>query len=194
MKMPSHTLLDTLLAQTQRATQTARTFTLLDEAALNFRPAPQAWSILECLEHLNRYGDFYLVEIERCLLQAKQTPNPPPYQSGWMGNYFAHMMQVKEGKMTKMKTLPDKNPLHEVLSVTVLDKFLKQQESLVKLLHMAKEVDLNRNRTAISITRFITFRLGDTFRFFINHIERHVWQASQVAALLPARTNNQVSG
>jgi uncharacterized damage-inducible protein DinB len=51
------------------------------------------------------------------------------------------------------------------------------------LLQSAREVDLNRTKTAISITKLITLKLGDTFRFVITHNERHMAQA---LATLPA--------
>lgn len=37
---------------------------------LSWKSNPTAWSILECLAHLNLYGDFYLPEIESINLTA----------------------------------------------------------------------------------------------------------------------------
>ena len=45
------------------------------------------------------------------------------------------------------------------------------------LLEQAKQVDLVKVKTAISLTKLIRLRLGDTFRFLVTHIERHVLQA-----------------
>lgn len=89
-------------------------------------------------------------------------------------------MKVKNGKIFKMKTLSDKNPLGSELTITTIDRFLKQQEMLKSLLEQARNADLTRTKVPISLTRFMKLRLGDTFRFFVNHIERHVLQAQQV--------------
>lgn len=50
------------------------------------------------------------------------------------------------------------------------------------LLELAKNADLVKVKTSISLTKLIKLRLGDTFRFLVNHIERHVLQAQQTQA------------
>ena len=50
---------------------------------------------------------------------------------------------------------------------------------LKSLLNQAREVDLTKTKVPISLTRFIKLRLGDTFRFFVYHIERHILQAEK---------------
>jgi len=81
-----------------------------------------------------------------------------------------------------MKTPIDKNPLGSQLSVTTIDRFLKQQEMLRSLLERARHIDLTKTKVPISLTKFIRLRLGDTFRFFVYHIERHIRQAENVLA------------
>jgi hypothetical protein len=66
------------------------------------------------------------------------------------------------------------------LSITTLDRFLKQQELLKALLQQALEADITKIKTAISLSKFIKLRLGDTFRFYVYHIERHIAQAEKI--------------
>lgn len=82
----------------------------LSERELNYKENPEQWSILECFEHLNRYGDYYLPEIEKSILQNKSKGSVPPFRSGVIGNWFANLMKVKNGKIVKMKTPGDKIP------------------------------------------------------------------------------------
>ena len=178
MQTENNTLIDELLAITERATEKARKFRELPEDRLNFREAPEKWSILECVEHLNRYGDFYLPEIERSILGA--SPKTSAFRSGVIGNWFANLMKVKNGKIVKMKTPGDKNPIGSKLTTLTLDRFLKQLEMLKSLLNQARNADLTKTKVPISLTRFIKLRLGDTLRFFTYHIERHVIQAEGV--------------
>src|SRR5688572_28558864 len=91
MKTTRQELIDDLLIRTIEVIQDADLFRELPEDMLTRKPAPDRWSILECLEHLNLYGDFYLVEIERCILGAEKS-DTVTYHSGWLGNYFANMM------------------------------------------------------------------------------------------------------
>lgn len=180
MQTDNNTLIDELLAITEAATDRSIKFRDLSEAQLNFKEDPAKWSILECLEHLNRYGEFYLPEIQQALLQSKHLKGEPTFKSGMIGNYFANLMKVKNGKMVKMKTPGDKNPVGSKLTPITIDRFLKQQEMLKTLLTQARNADLTHARVPITLTRFIKLRLGDTLRFFVNHIERHVIQAGKV--------------
>ena len=60
---------------------------LKEQILLNHKPSPQSWSALECLEHLNRYGDFYIPEISK-RLNAATKEQASTFKSTWLGNYF----------------------------------------------------------------------------------------------------------
>jgi hypothetical protein len=96
-------------------------------------------------------------------------------------------MEVKDGKIKKMKSPKDKNPSRTALSITTINRFLKQQEQLLNLLQRSRGIDLTRTKTAISLSKFIRLRLGDTLRFYTYHIERHVWQAEGVMKEIHAK-------
>lgn len=145
---------------------------------LNWKESPESWSILECLEHLNLYGDYYLPEIERSIASSKSIPEPV-YKSGFVGNYFANSMLPKE-KLNKMKTFKDKNPLNSKLDRQVITRFIDQQNTLIALMEKSKNVSLSVTTVKISIARWIKLRLGDTFRFIIYHNIRHVRQIERV--------------
>ena len=180
MQTDNHTLIEELLELTDNATHIAKSLRALPEDQLNFKEEPEKWSILECIEHLNRYGEFYLPELEKAMLSHKAKTSPQVFKSGLLGNYFANLMKVNNGKMTKMKTPADKNPSGSKLTAITIDKFLKQQEMLKSLLNQAREADLTKTKVPISLTKLIKLRLGDTFRFFVYHIERHILQANKV--------------
>lgn len=180
MQTDNKSLIEELLILTERAAGAARRFKGLPESNLNFRNHPQQWTVLECLEHLNRYGDFYLPAIQKSILAQKTHHASTIFRSGIFGNYFANLMRVKHGKITKMRTPADKNPLGSQLSITTIDRFLKQLEMLKSLLDQARYVDLTRTKVPLSISTLIKLRLGDTFRFFVYHIERHIVQAEKV--------------
>ncbi|HOX83266.1 MAG TPA: DinB family protein [Chryseolinea sp.] len=180
MQIESNQLIEDLLSRTEGASKAVRKFRELSMDQLHFKRSAEEWSILECIEHLNLYGDYYLVEIEKQILAQKSKTKSTTFKSGLIGNYFANLMLVKNGKLTRMKSPKDKNPSHSKLTITTIDRFLKQQERLKSLLIQARSIDLTKTKTAISLTKYITLRLGDTFRFFIYHIERHIIQAERV--------------
>ncbi len=179
MKIDKIALIEELLAIVENASNQIKQLKELPIGKLNFKKDATSWSVLECLEHLNLYGDFYLPEIQKQILASKKTDPSGIFKSGIIGNYFANLMKVQNGKAKKMKSPKDKNPAGSALTITTIDRFLKQQELLKSLLMQAKNVDLTKNKTSISISKMIKLRLGDTFRFFVYHIERHVVQAGR---------------
>ena len=186
MEIENNILIDDLVKRTERVISKAKIFEALPLEQLQYKSGNQ-WSILECLEHLNLYGDFYLPEIEKQIIANQHKTGSTIFKSGIVGNYFANLMEVKDGKIKKMKSPKDKNPSRTALSITTINRFLKQQEQLLNLLQRSRGIDLTRTKTAISLSKFIRLRLGDTLRFYTYHIERHVWQAEGVMKEIHAK-------
>lgn len=177
MKIKTQQLLQELTTQVQDHLAYATSLLAQTDEELNNRIAPDSWSALECIEHLNRYGNFYLPEIERRIHQSQSKPEPE-FKSGWLGNYFAESMRPK-AKLNKMKTFAKMDPIYSKLDKSVLDTFIKQQQQLLRLLEKSGSISLNKTKTSISITKLIRLKLGDTFRFLIYHNERHIQQAKR---------------
>ncbi len=180
MQTTNTQLIEELLLIIETTTASAKKFKELSTAQLNYKKSPESWSILECIEHLNLYGDFYLPEIQKQVLAAQRVSSGSAVKSGVIGNYFANLMKVQDGKIKKMKSPKDKDPANSALSITAIDRFLKQQQLLKSLLLQSKEIDLTKTKSAISLSKFIRLRLGDTFRFLVYHIDRHIQQAERV--------------
>ncbi|WP_312821901.1 hypothetical protein [Epilithonimonas sp.] len=104
---------------------------------MNFRTSENSWSILECLEHLNFYGNFYLPEIENRINENQFIATR--FQNWIFRKLFASMMLPKE-KLNKMKTLKISNPIHNLLDKSVIDEFIKQQNKMLELLEKAKRL------------------------------------------------------
>ena len=156
----------------------ATEFLKLSENELQYRNNDKSWSILECIEHLNLYGNFYLTEIEKRMKSSKKNQETY-FKSGWLGNKFALDMLPKDD-MKVMSTFKSKNPIHSTLNrEKVLLNFIKQQKEMLILLKLAKGKSLNKIKTSITLP-ILKFRLGDTFRFVIYHNERHLKQAKNI--------------
>lgn len=168
-------LIADLIERTRQTLNQAEKLNQKSFEALNQRPGQGKWSALECIEHLNLYGDFYLPEIEKRINQNTY-PLAEHFKSGWLGDYFAKSMLPKE-KLNKMKTFKDKNPIGSKLEKSTIDRFIGQQHKTLELLRKASTVDLCRTKTSVSISTWIKLRLGDTFRVVIYHNQRHLIQA-----------------
>ena len=145
---------------------------------MTWRENETSWNILECLEHLNLYGDFYLQQIES-KIKNSNTKADDEFKSSLFGNYFAKSMLPKE-KLNKMKTFRDKNPLNAKLDKMVINRFIDQQITLLELLNQSRKVSLNKVKIPTSISNLVRLKLGDTFQFFINHMIRHLNQINKI--------------
>lgn len=176
--MQSIELLQALSEKTYQTLEKAKGLRNYDLEILTWKENDTSWNILECLEHLNLYGDFYLPQIESKIKNTKTHPQKE-FKSGILGDLFSKsILPNKAGN--KMKTSKDKNPLNQSLDKDVIDRFINQQYTLLNLLHQSKDVSLNKINIRTSFSVFINLKLGDTFKFFVNHVVRHLDQIQKI--------------
>ena len=180
MKIDSNTLMDDLRAMTLKIIDQFEGLKSKDVKRLNAKTNAESWSALECLEHLNRYGRFYIPELQTRIRSAKKSNNAV-FNSGWLGNYFAKSMIPSE-QMKKMKTFKSMNPMGSKLDKSVLEEFIAQQYQIIEILEKARDIDISKTKTSISISKLIKLSLGDTLRVVIYHNERHMLQALRAAS------------
>lgn len=171
------TLLDQLAADTRRVLLEAEGLKVATGARLNTQPAPGSWSAAQVLEHLNVYCRYYIPAIEQAVSEAPKSAKPA-FKTGWLGDYFAKLMQVDSKGAVKRKMTSPKMavPGERLDAQAVLDEFIGHQHQLLNLLNIAESVDLAGARVPVSIAPFIRLKLGDTLRFFIAHEVRHMGQ------------------
>jgi hypothetical protein len=149
--MESIQFLDTLITKTQQIITQVEYLNNQELSTLTWREHTTSWNILECIEHLNLYGDFYLPHIESGIRTSSTFPSKE-FISGWLGSYFAKSMLPTE-KGTKMSTFKNKNPLNQSLDKECIDRFLTQQYHLIDLLVLAKEVNIEQIKIPTSISK-----------------------------------------
>ncbi len=162
---------------------TENEFKPLSLQQLNYKPGADSWSILECLEHLNRYSRFYLPRLQEAISGAAPTKTDQNIAYSWLGKYSINF--VKPGNGKKNKTLKHMNPNNSLLTSQVLEEFLRHQETVKALLVKAQQKDLNKKTIAIEFMRFIKMKTGEALEFLVLHQQRHIGQAQRVKAKLP---------
>ncbi len=171
-------LISDLIKRTHTNLNQAEELNELPTQVLQWRAANDSWSILECMEHLNRYGRFYIPEIKMRMQNAPKAKPAQKFKAGLLGNYFAKSMLPQE-KLNKMKTFTNMDPIHSNLEKGVIAEFIHQQKQLLQILDACRQVDLNKTKTAISISKLIKLKLGDTLRVVIYHNQRHLVQVNK---------------
>lgn len=173
-------LIDSLIADTQRIKTEVKGFESLSKEDLNYKPTPDEWSVLECIEHLNIADAHYIGQFDKKLTKVAASDNME-FKPGWIGNYFVKMIKPREDgtipspMKTMRKFIPEVNVQYDTL-----EKFIEDQDRLIEALEKSKTLDLNKVKITSAIGPIVTFRLGDAFRFLIGHNQRHLIQAQRV--------------
>ncbi len=189
---PSPELLRGLRRDTEELIRIAdREFVPLSAEQLLRKPAPDKWSVAQCLEHLNRYGLHYLPAMQSLIsaAQGRESRPEPTFRAGWLGDFCVRTVQpMHTGNPRANRKLPAPKAYDPdrtgTTTAEALPVFLRQQQITLELLEAAGRVNLEAVRVPISITPLIRLRLGDCLRFVIGHNQRHVQQAQRVAAEL----------
>jgi hypothetical protein len=186
MKISNTELIKELKFKVESCVQRITKLSKLKPEILYWKENTTSWNVLECIEHLNMYGDFYIPEIRNRINQSKQlkVSGDLSFKYGWWGNYFVNAVAPKpENELNKMNAFKKLNPITKKLDVSVLSTFLKQQEEIQELLDLALHLNLNKIKTDSTIP-LVKLRLGDTFRAEVYHNQRHVNQACRVVGKL----------
>ena len=150
----------------------------LDEALFNWRPAPNQWSIEECLAHLTIAGQWELREIEKAIDEAKARglTGSGPFRYGKIDRFLVRMT---EPPVRRKVPAPRRfRPLHGQPLTAVVPTFLHLQSQFIQQIQQAEGLDLARVKVVTPISRFIRMSLGMMFAQAAAHERRHLAQAS----------------
>lgn len=188
-KYNSLELLEQLQVDIRQLILEANYLKMTDPGILLQERAAGKWSVIQVLEHLNSYGNYYLVAIEKALKQDR--PATDLFKPGWIGNYFTKLMKPGENGTiaNRMQSPKDHRPHSHPDAFPVLTTFLEQQHYLLELLESAKTKNIGSIRTPASISRFIKLKVGDVFRFLIAHEQRHFVQIENTLAAVKGVTS-----
>lgn len=136
------------------------------------------WSIAQCLEHLNTYGNYYLPLFEKEIAKSPDKPEASYIKSSWLGRKSIESMNPATGKK-KFKALKNHIPVPDLDAQAVIAEFINHQERLLQIIRLAKSKDIQQIKIPISIATFLKLNLGDALQFVIVHTERHIQQANR---------------
>ena len=152
----------------------------LSEQQFTWRPAPDSWSIQECLGHLTMVG---LDEI-RVLEKAIQTgwahgmTGSGPFRYGWIER---RILKATEPPVGRRYSAPRRfRPVHGQPVTAILPTFLHVQREFIRMAELSKGLDLARVKVPAPMTRLLKFSLGIMLAQQAAHERRHLEQARRV--------------
>jgi hypothetical protein len=154
----------------------------LDAEQISRRPAADAWSVAEVLEHLTLMDALFLDATEPLVRVARPDAGAPgrPYRESFIGKNIA-------GALVKPKAL--KSPKAAVPATPragVAEAFLAGDARFLALIESARTLDWNAVRLRPPPAPWMPLRLnlGDVFHIHTVHVRRHLAQIKRVKATL----------
>lgn len=151
-----------------------------DDAQWTARPAPDAWSISECVAHLTMSTDPYLPSFEAAIHRPGARDGRMPARmrrdiTGWLlSSTLEPPARVKVP--TAAAFIPDAaRPKAEVVAA-----FDRSQCALIALVREADGVDLTRVKVTSAFNAKMRYSLWSALRITTAHQRRHLWQAERV--------------
>jgi len=156
----------------------------LTDAEVNWQPAPNRWSIGQCVSHLIVSGRAELPYLESAIREGRKRRlfGKEPFQYGFLGNWFVRSMDANGNLRFRAPKIYW--PADNGFNIEVLTRdFLSLQDKLRQCLMEADGLNWARVRVSTPVSRFITFSLGQEFALILAHERRHLSQAGKIKKL-----------
>jgi hypothetical protein len=154
----------------------------LTESLGTWRPAPDAWSIAECLDHLATANRIYLRAMQpsadRAVAQGRSRRGPA--RPGLIGGWFARTLEPPVKPRFKMKSPRLIRPREGPPLADARDQFFASHQDVRAFLHRYAGLDLAGVLFPNPFIRGLRFSLATGFHVLAAHERRHLWQAWRV--------------
>lgn len=160
-----------------------REFSSLTDEQLRWKPAPDRWSIVECLQHLNLAERFYIRTIQHkvdALGFIQTAPADQSLESDWIGKAFLYVVDPQIKLKIPAPGIVRPRPASKLLPADVMTQFVDLQTLLHTLLDKAVYLDWNQEKVMSLFGNWLKIRVGDAIRMLVAHTERHMKQAMRV--------------
>lgn len=144
----------------------------------NFRPAPDRWSVGQCIEHVSVSMGVYLDPMEPVIEEA-DLPGEEPYGRGtFLGRLLVGALRKPKGRYRAPRRFrPSQSELDPE---AVRQKFRRQTARMERALREADGLALGRIKMGWPVFGLIKISLAQAFELQAIHTERHLDQAERV--------------
>jgi hypothetical protein len=170
-----------LLTETEAIANDAQAmFGKLSAAQVNWKPAPDSWSVAQCLDHLmtaNRQMFPVMAAAARGAHRASFWERVPLIP-GLLGKFMVKAVspQAKQRVRAPAKIRPSAS----ALDVQIVAQFVNHQREVAQQLQQLMAVEAERIVMTSPLVSVVTYSLLDASRLIIAHQRRHLAQAARV--------------
>lgn len=173
--------LDSLVNQAHTIANDARNvFGNLTNEQLNWKPAPERWSVAQCFDHLITSNKGYLPIIDEVLNGRKKSSvwQKLPFLPGLWGKMLVKSLDPAQTR--KMKAPKRFQPAQSNLSGSIINDFVAHQGQLIEKIKATANLDVERIVITSPAANLVTYSLMDAYRIIVVHERRHFQQAQRV--------------
>ena len=180
--LESADVLQTIASETEKVSDDARHLVAgLTDGQFNWKPAPEKWSIAQCLDHLAttlEKDDQYFTEAIAKGREKRRASGAVAYRPTMFGGWL--IKQLLPEATRKMRAPKVFRPAESSAIEGALDRFLRQQQKFLSFVNDARGIDYNKTRLRSAVTPLIRYSLADAFVMTVVHGQRHLAQARRV--------------
>ena len=162
----------------QAKTDARRLLTGSSEERLRQRPAPNSWSALECIGHLNLGNDMMLAEIRKAIAQAPKA-SKQTYKMDLIGKLM--VWSFKPGRIKLKAPAAIAKPIAHGSSQQALSEFDRHQDEAMELIRGSEGLAIDRPKMKSPFAN-IRYSPYSAFGIIAAHNVRHLWQARNAVA------------
>jgi hypothetical protein len=154
----------------------------LNEIQFRWRPGPDAWSVADCLEHLNTTARLYLPTLDEGIADAirRGLYAEGPYRYNLVGRLI--VKSTEPPARLKLKAPRSFHPEPDRARNVIMAAFRAYQVQFIDRLRQANGLDLARAHASSPVARWLRIPLGSAFALMTAHERRHLLQARRVLA------------
>lgn len=146
----------------------------------SWSPHAGSWSILECLDHLNRTDTMYLRAMRVTFERDRHNASLPPkaFHLGFLGRLFIHYLEPPP----RLKTPAPRSvvPPEGLNAAEVEKEFNRLHLDLRGFILEASRLDMGAIHFPSPMTSLLKLNLAEGCSIITAHDRRHLWQAEKV--------------
>jgi len=174
--------IDGVVSQFKAVTEEVeKSFGGLSAEQLNWKPAPESWSVGQCLDHLIKSNEEYYSELDALAAGTRKNTlwqNWSPL-SGIAGMFLVNTLKKDSQKVkTNQKMTPPSD-----IAADIVDKFAAHQAEFTAKIRSTANADWRKTVLTSPFVKIMTYRMDVGLQALIEHEKRHVRQAKRVMAI-----------
>lgn len=153
-------------------------FGRLSTEQVNWKPAPDSWSVGQCIDHLIMSNEEFFPELDKIVAGTRKNTLWQSWSplSGIAGAFLVSSLK-KDNQ--KVKTIEKMTPPSDIAG-DIIEKFADHQAALIGRLRSTANTDWHRTVLTSPFVKIMTYRMDKGLDAVIEHEKRHVRQAKRV--------------